>query len=327
MAESNTTQIPFMVSSTPYVTNSTRSDQVVTKLLAIGYLTALILVSTAFNSIVCAALYRGRLLAGSAYITNHFILSLSLSDLLNSVLKMPTSLLGLIDANWHPNTGQCYVTAPLGVLFGSASVFSLCAVAVNRYYVITRSFNCGQNPFHFVHARIIIVLIWLGSVALSVPPTFWRKPEVICRSGAVSSENYTSELLYFIALWLFVIVLPGLIMFVVYYQTFKVVRDHVYRMSIHGQTALNKLAQNRFRKNKEIRLAVILAILGGLFILCWHPFFVFQTFLKFGKMDISRKSFYFFLCLMYTNSALNPLFMITFNKNVRKACKKLLNGR
>ena len=282
------------------------------------FLALVILVGMTANSLVCLIIYKQRNLHTVLY---SFLVSLSISDLLHAALKMPTTLLSTLHIRWYPHTSFCYITTPFGVLFGAATVFNLCAVALNQFFIIVK-------PLHYPmvmtarHAGHVIAGLWAASVAISLPPMFWRSADTICKSGAVSSDNYLSEVLYLSALWTFVVIIPSVVMGISYTKIFLVARRQIFKM--REDTELNGGLKATRTRRREFRAAGLLALIGGVFILCWLPFFIVQTLHKFSDTKIASFYFRLFLCVMYSKSAINPLLYTALNKELRKALLKFL---
>ena len=288
-------------------------------ILQICVLGTIILVTLVANSVVCVVIYKKPSLHT---VINTFIVSLCVSDFLNALLKMSTTLLSTLDRNWYPHWAICYITTPFGVLFGAASVFNLCAVAVNQYFVIVHAMRY-PSLMTSSHARRVIAGLWASSVAISIPPVAWRDSKTICRSGAVSQENKVSETAYFSALWIFVVIIPSILMVFSYSNIFLVARKQIFSMRTKNniENGAKSVAKARFR---ELRAAAVLALVGGIFILCWVPFFIVQTLHKFTAVKIDRIYFPLFLTVMYSKSAINPFLFTFLNQDLRKAVKQYL---
>lgn len=304
--------------STSNISVSTTSSIPQSNIIQATYIIFVIVVALLGNLSVVTVIFRKKLLEN---VTNYFILNLAISDLLNAALKMSTSVAGLFDRDWYPTNDVCYFTTPCGVLFGAASVLSLTSVAVTRCLVITWPFTYATKVTSSL-ACSILAGVWCASVALSFPPITWRPASIICRSGAVSNAYYDSELIYLIALWLFVIVLPSVVMFTSYFCIYRVTSVQLRRITTtHTAEHGRRQAMCRIR---EFRAAMLLAFIGGIFILCWFPFFVMLTLHKFAEQKTNPMYFKVFLCWMYTNSALNPILLVLFNNNIKTAMRRML---
>ena len=80
------------------------------------------------------------------------------------------------------------------------------------------------------------------------------------------------------------------------------------------------------RKEKERKAAKTLAIITGVFIVCWLPFFVlvFLTAVVLDPHSVSKKLSAVFLWLGYVNSLLNPVIYTIFSPDFRNSFKRML---
>lgn len=289
-------------------------------IVLVSYLCFIIVTALFGNALLGLVIVKKRLIQNVHY---YFILNLLAANFLNALLKIPTSILLRIDRDWYPHYGVCYFTTPLGVLFGSASVSTLATVAINRYLVIASPFSYSDKmPPAF--AKTILAGIWVAALALAIPPTTWRDKNSICSSGGVSDEHRLTEVLYFtLALWMFVIVIPTIVMCVTYFKIYLIARSHAKRMAAQHTTALTQNDHNSRRRRRDFKAALVLAIIGGIFIFCWLPFFVVQAIHKFSSHNIHPMYFNVFLCIMYTNAAIDPIVLLLFNSEMRVAFIRL----
>ncbi|KAM3867437.1 alpha-2B adrenergic receptor [Diretmus argenteus] len=85
-------------------------------------------------------------------------------------------------------------------------------------------------------------------------------------------------------------------------------------------------ARRKAMVNREKRFTFVLAVVIGVFVVCWFPFF-FSYSLKAVCPDtctIPPPLFTFFFWIGYCNSSLNPVIYTIFNKEFRNAFKKIL---
>lgn len=80
--------------------------------------------------------------------------------------------------------------------------------------------------------------------------------------------------------------------------------------------------KRRIARKKEKRATLILGLIMGSFIACWLPFF-FMYILRLAY-DIPRIAFSTAFWLGYMNSALNPVIYTIFNKDFRRAFRRIL---
>lgn len=80
--------------------------------------------------------------------------------------------------------------------------------------------------------------------------------------------------------------------------------------------------KRRIARKKEKRATLILGLIMGSFIACWLPFF-FMYILRLGY-EIPGLAFSTAFWLGYMNSALNPVIYTIFNKDFRRAFRRIL---
>ncbi|XP_046384754.1 probable G-protein coupled receptor No18 [Ischnura elegans] len=84
--------------------------------------------------------------------------------------------------------------------------------------------------------------------------------------------------------------------------------------------------KKRLTQSKERRLARTLGLIMGAFVVCWLPFFVMYLVLVLcSTCKLSFQFRNFITWLGYINSTLNPLIYTVFNKEFRRAFKKILH--
>ncbi|KAM9307126.1 alpha-2B adrenergic receptor [Pholidichthys leucotaenia] len=78
--------------------------------------------------------------------------------------------------------------------------------------------------------------------------------------------------------------------------------------------------------NREKRFTFVLAVVMGVFVICWFPFFFSYSLQAVcpETCSIPNQLFVFFFWIGYCNSCLNPVIYTIFNKDFRKAFKRIL---
>ncbi|XP_049619761.1 alpha-2B adrenergic receptor [Syngnathus scovelli] len=85
-------------------------------------------------------------------------------------------------------------------------------------------------------------------------------------------------------------------------------------------------ARRKAMVNREKRFTFVLAVVIGVFVVCWFPFFFSYSLQAVCPITcaIPDPLFKFFFWIGYCNSSLNPVIYTIFNKDFRKAFKKIL---
>lgn len=83
--------------------------------------------------------------------------------------------------------------------------------------------------------------------------------------------------------------------------------------------------KRRVARKKEKRATLILGLIMGSFIACWLPFFFMYILTPMCQVcDIPAAAFSIAFWLGYMNSALNPVIYTIFNKDFRRAFRRIL---
>lgn len=94
---------------------------------------------------------------------------------------------------------------------------------------------------------------------------------------------------------------------------------------------VKSLGANPWKKkthlNREKRFTFVLAVVIGVFVICWFPFFFLYSLTAIcppEHCNIPDSTFKFFFWIGYCNSSLNPVIYTIFNQDFRKAFRKIL---
>ncbi|XP_029286042.1 D(1) dopamine receptor-like [Cottoperca gobio] len=153
-----------------------------------GSLLALLIIWTLFGNLtVCAAVFRFRHLR--AKVTNIFIVSLALSDLLVAVLVMPWKAVTEVAGFW-PFGGFCKTWLACDIMCSTASILNLCVISVDRYWAISSPFIYERSMNKKV-ASVMIGVTWTVSVIISFVPVQlnWHRSEM----GDQVGEDFGEE--------------------------------------------------------------------------------------------------------------------------------------
>ncbi|XP_001955243.3 5-hydroxytryptamine receptor 2A [Drosophila ananassae] len=125
----------------------------------------LVLGTAAGNILVCLAIAWERRLQN---VTNYFLMSLAITDLMVAVLVMPLGILTLVKGYFPLGSEHCLTWICLDVLFCTASIMHLCTISVDRYLSLRYPMRFGRNKTRR-RVTLKIVFVWLLSIAMSLP--------------------------------------------------------------------------------------------------------------------------------------------------------------
>ncbi|XP_031629172.1 uncharacterized protein LOC116344669 [Contarinia nasturtii] len=130
-------------------------------------LLALILIvgTAAGNILVCLAITWERRLQN---VTNYFLMSLAITDLMVAILVMPLGILSLVKGYFPLESVHCLVWMCLDVLFCTASIMHLCTISIDRYLSLRYPMRFGRNKTR-KRVTLKIIFVWILSIAMSLP--------------------------------------------------------------------------------------------------------------------------------------------------------------
>nr|XP_020465508.1 adenosine receptor A2b-like isoform X2 [Monopterus albus] len=226
-------------------------------------------------------------------ITNYFVVSLAVADIAVGLLAIPFAItisIGLCTSFYGCLFITCFV-----LVVTQSSIFSLLAIAVDRYIAI-------ENPLRYnslmtgQRAGGIIALCWLLSAGIGLTPVLgWNQ-------GWNSSSNSCSE------------------------AAQRQLRRKAAHTPAPGElTSSSKSSYSTLQK--ELHAAKSLAIIVGLFALCWLPVHIINC-VNHLCQDCKRPHIWVLniaIILSHANSVLNPIIYAYCIQEFRQTFRKILH--
>ncbi|XP_012517910.1 PREDICTED: histamine H2 receptor isoform X2 [Propithecus coquereli] len=290
-------------------------DSTTCKITISVVLTVLILITIAGNVVVCLAVGLNRRLRN---LTNCFIVSLAITDLLLGLLVLPFSAVYQLSCTWSFGKVFCNIYTSLDVMLCTASILNLFMISLDRYCAV-------MDPLRYpvlvtpVRVAISLVLIWVISITLSFLSIHlgWNSRNETGKHNHTTSKcKVQVNEVYGVVDGLVTFYLPLLVMCVTYYRIFKVARDQAKR--------INHISSWKAATIREHKATVTLAAVMGAFIICWFPYFTVFVYRGLKGDDAVNEVFEaVVLWLGYANSALNPILYAALNRDFRAGYRQL----
>ncbi|NWS64109.1 ADRA2 protein, partial [Chunga burmeisteri] len=312
-------------------------------------ITFLVLFTITGNVLVIMAVLSSRSLRAPQ---NLFLVSLAAADILVATLIIPFSLANELLGYWYFEKTWCEIYLALDVLFCTSSIVHLCAISLDRYWSVSRAieYNAKRTPRRI---KCSILIVWTIAAVISLPPLVYKGEKKVA-AGARPQCKLNEEAWYVLSSSIGSFFAPCLIMILVYLRIYLIAkrrhRSHPASTKppgspggrprdtlatgtgrvvlAHRPPALNPW-RRKTQVNREKRFTFVLAVVIGVFVLCWFPFFFLYSLgaLCPQRCKVPDGVFQFFFWIGYCNSSLNPVIYTVFNQDFRKAFRRLLCRR
>ncbi|KAL8622634.1 hypothetical protein ACOMHN_009268 [Nucella lapillus] len=252
-----------------------------------------------------------------------YLLNLVVSDILTCVFCVPFTLLRLTLKHWWLGEGLCQVAPFLQLTYVLVSIFTILAIAVERYRsIVCSSSRLDTSSSHRV-ARAVIPAIWAMAMVLALPLAVTHRLEHVHNvTGEVIMtlciEHWGSDTLlglYTVLILLCQYAVPAAAITTLHFLICRFLRTRVH-LRISLKKNRHKLA--RHRKN-----LLLLTVISVTFALQWLPITVINILADFDVGVFSSAadfSLTYALCLFFALASVfvNPVVYGCFNSNIRR---------
>uniref|UniRef100_A0A3P9IXT9 Gastrin/cholecystokinin type B receptor n=1 Tax=Oryzias latipes TaxID=8090 RepID=A0A3P9IXT9_ORYLA len=196
-------------------TERTFEDKDIDRTVRIFLYCLIFLLSLLGNSLIIAVLVRNRRMRT---VTNLFLLSLAVSDLMVSLVCIPFTLIPNLMKNFIFGIGMCKLVMYFMGVAVSVSTFNLVAISLERYSAICNPLTSRVWQTKS-HAAKVITTTWVASFILMLPYAIFstvesnKSPIKMCR---LVMPNDTSFQSWYVSLLLVLFLIPGIIMMTAY---------------------------------------------------------------------------------------------------------------
>ncbi|XP_051500417.1 trace amine-associated receptor 1-like [Myxocyprinus asiaticus] len=253
--------------------------------------------------------------------TNYLILSLAVADLLVGGVVMPPSMLRSVETCWYLGDLFCKIHSSLDVTLCTASILNLCIIALERYYAI-----CHPLQYHSkmtsTATLVMIIIFWNVSAILGFGMIFLDLNILGVEEFYYENINCDGRCTFFqskeaiIIMSLICFYIPAFVMLCVYLKIL-----HTAQRQVQAIQSTN----NQFKKAGKATKT--LAIIMGVFMVLWIPFFLCNLIDPFIGYSVPPLLFDLFYWVGYYNSTCNPIVYAFFHSWFRHAFRVILSGK
>uniref|UniRef100_A0A8C8I5W1 Neuropeptide FF receptor 1 n=1 Tax=Oncorhynchus tshawytscha TaxID=74940 RepID=A0A8C8I5W1_ONCTS len=256
-------------------------------------------------------------------VTNLFILNLAVSDLLVGIFCIPTTLVDNLITGWPFTNTVCKLSGLVQGMSVAASVFTLVAIAVDRFRCIVYPF---QPKLTLLVAKATIAMIWVLAVVIMCPSAAALTVEEVADHYMVYSQNYNMTYplyscyenfadpkmrkVYTTVLFAHIYLVPLTLITVMYGRI--------------GVKLYTSVVSSREPQDKKIKVIKMLIVVALLFMLSWLPLWTLMLLTDYGGLGeeqlelLTGYIFPFAHWLAFSNSSVNPIIYGYFNENFKR---------
>ncbi|XP_042205378.1 substance-K receptor-like isoform X2 [Homarus americanus] len=253
-------------------------------------------------------------------VTNYFIANLALADIIIGLFAIPFQFQAALLQRWNLPEFMCAFCPFFQTVSVNVSIFTLTAIAVDRYRAIVFPLNARPSKFR---SKVVIASIWLFSATLAIPNAIALRVKYIvdprtkedipfCGVGGIDP----------VVMWTYSHVMVGLQFFVpLGIISFAYIRMgwELWGARTPGNAEDARDAHVLRNKKKVIKM---LFIVVALFAFCWAPLQTYHILQEIypGINDYRYINIIWFCChwLAMSNSCCNPFIYAIYNEKFKR---------
>ena len=262
------------------------------------------------NLLVCLAIYRNPSLRT---VTNNFILSLALTDLLMAVVVMPVYTVSSLLDSWIVGDVFTQIIFCCLIFSGYTSILNVMLLAINRYFRVVRP-QMFRNIYSKKTSAMMAIVTWLVTLILvSIYPVIGARYEMSMSNPTIDKLTfsnlfcriYTSIIA---SLYLFI---PIFVIVICYVKIYKTIHHH------NTIAAPSTQEGNSAYGVEEAKITRLLTAVVAGFCFCWYPSMTSTTLNIFKLLPSSVIKYTVFMRQfpLFTSSVINPMIYGFLNKS------------
>ncbi|XP_061097628.1 trace amine-associated receptor 1-like [Conger conger] len=263
--------------------------------------------------------------------TNYLILSLAVTDFLLAIAIMPPSMVRTIETCWYLGDVVCKIHSSIDIMLSNVSILTLSLISVDRYYAVCQPLHY-RTKITTCTIVIMILISWNLSFIIGFGMIFmeldipdakdFNSNNLLCFGNCVLIQSKTSAIIGSVLSFY----VPGFIMVTIYQKILHIALKQA--RSIHSTAWHHVQSRNSTSSsNMERKATKTLAIVMGVFLSCWLPFFLCNLIDPIINYSVPPVLFDAFVWIGYFNSTSNPIVYAFFYGWFRKAFKMIIFGK
>ncbi|OXU26320.1 hypothetical protein TSAR_000720 [Trichomalopsis sarcophagae] len=243
--------------------------------------------------------------------SNLLVINLAFSDFVMMIIMSPPMVVNCWFETWVLGPLMCDIYALIGSLCGGASIWTMTAIAYDRYNVIVKGMS--GTPLTIPRALVQIVLIWTHGLIWAMLPLFgWNRyvPEgnmTSCGTDYVSDDWLGKS--YILVYSIFVYYTPLFSIILCYWHIVSAVAAHERGMREQAKkmNVASLRSGDQSGESAEVKLAKVAITTISLWFLAWTPYLVTNYMGIFAKQHVTPLFTIWASLFAKTNACYNPI--------------------
>ncbi|KAM9133151.1 G-protein coupled receptor 26 [Pangshura tecta] len=267
-----------------------------------------------------------------------FILNLTFSNLLMTVLNMPLTLAGIIYKNQPGGDRFCHMVGFLETFLTTNSMLSMAALSIDRWIAVVFPLSY-HSKMRYKDAALILSYTWLHSVsfpivAASLSWVGFHHLYASCTLYNNRSEERTQFVIFSGVFHILSFLLSLVVLCFTYLKVLKVARFHCKRIDVITMQTLVLLVdihpsvrercleeQKRRRQRATKKISTFI----GTFILCFAPYVITRLVELSSVVPINSHWGVISKCLAYSKAVSDPFVYSLLRHQYKKTWKDIIN--
>ncbi|XP_054846396.1 neuromedin-K receptor [Eublepharis macularius] len=251
-------------------------------------------------------------------VTNYFLVNLAFSDASVAAFNTLVNFTFALHGEWYFGEAYCRFQNFFPITAVFASIYSMTAIAVDRYMAITDPLKPRLSA---TVTKVVIASIWILAFLLALPQCLFSKTEVMPRRtlcyvswpGGIK-QRFTYQVIVIVLVYCFPLLVMGI--------TYTIVGISLWGGEIPGDTS-DKYQEQLKAKRKVVKMMIVVVLT---FAICWLPYHIYfivtGIYEHLNRWKYIQQIYLATFWLAMSSTMYNPIIYCCLNKRFRAGFKR-----
>nr|XP_056711809.1 neuromedin-K receptor [Euleptes europaea] len=251
-------------------------------------------------------------------VTNSFLVNLAFSDASVAAFNTLVNFTFALHGEWYFGPAYCRFQNFFPITAVFASIYSMTAIAVDRYMAITDPLKPRLSA---TVTKVVIASIWILAFLLALPQCLFSKTEVMPRRTLCYvawpggfKQRFTYHVIVIVLVYCFPLLVMGI--------TYTIVGISLWGGKIPGDTS-DKYQEQLKAKRKVVKMMIVVVLT---FAVCWLPYHIYfivtGIYEQLNRWKYIQQIYLATFWLAMSSTMYNPIIYCCLNKRFRAGFKR-----